>query len=138
MTVRKSYSASFAVLVALWGCSEPSPPMNSDLSGQSCAITASVSYNQLTKVITGAGSLTCNRTADLFIKVCLYAKATTGMSWGAPLICRTANASSLSALTAQVEVGGGGVTATDYQTVVEAQVNGVAQPSQTSMVVTAP
>jgi len=138
MIIRKFCRALLAALGTLWGCSDASLPMNTDLSGQVCAIVASISYNQLTKVITGTGALTCNSAADLFIKVCLYAKATTGMSWGAPLICRTSNVSSMSALMAQAEVGGGGVTATDYQTVVEAQVNGVAQPSQTSMVVKAP
>lgn len=138
MTVCKCYRAPLAALLALSGCSEPSLPMNADLSGQACTIVASVSYNQITKVITGTGTLACNGLADLFIKVCLYAKASTGMSWGTALLCRTANVSSMSALTAQAEVAGGGVTATDYQTVVEAQVNGVAQPSRTSMVVTAP
>ena len=138
MIIRNSYRALLATMLSFGGCSDSSLPMNADLSGQVCAIVASISYNQLTKVITGTGSLTCNGAANLFIKVCLYAKATTGMSWGTPLICRTSSVSSMSVLTAQAEVGGGGVTATDYQTVVEAQVNSVAQPSQTSMVVTAP
>jgi hypothetical protein len=138
MNALKFCTAFFVVGPGFIGCSVPLPPMNTDLAAQSCVIVASISHNQLAKVITSVGSVTCDYMADLVLKVCLYAKAPTEMSWGVPLICRMASASSVLALTAQAEVGLGGATATEYKTVVDVDMNGVAQAPKTSAVVTVP
>jgi len=129
--------ATLPLAALLVGC-DKMPTGQPDADKLSCSVSATTTYHPLTQVVTGNGTVMCNAAATLTLNVCLYSKGTAETSWGDPLLCNTTAGSDLSALWRDTSVTVLLPTPKDYRTVVEAQVNGVAQPIQFSPSATAP
>lgn len=144
-------SPSLAVLSWLLGLGlslaacNSSTPSTGDLAGPGpdaaslgCSPAAQTTYSASSKTVTGSGSLACSVAADLSIRVCLWAKATTDTAWGDPLVCKTQSGSAMLQLSADVAVAVGIGGSKDYRSSVEPQINGASQPAVYSSVVVAP
>lgn len=114
------------------------PAGQPDAGKLSCSVSATTTYYPLTQVVTGNGTIVCNTTATLSVNVCLYSKGTAESDWGDPLLCMSSAGNDLSALWRDTSVTVLFPTPKDYRTVVEAQVNGMPQPTQISPSATAP
>ncbi|MBL9007015.1 MAG: hypothetical protein JNJ46_22350 [Myxococcales bacterium] len=103
-----------------------------------CTITATTSLEALTKVVTGSGELRCGTPATLWMRVCLYSKALSETVWRDLIECQDASGSGQTSLKRDITISVAVGPSRHYRTVVETQVGGVSQPSQTSATITAP
>lgn len=103
-----------------------------------CTTTATTSLEALAKVVTGTGEIRCGTPAKLSMRVCLYSKALAETSWSDLIGCREVSASGQTSLKGEISTSVAVGGSRHYRTVVEAQVDGVSQPTQTSATITAP
>ncbi len=103
-----------------------------------CTITATTSLDALSKIVTGTGEIRCSTPANLSMRVCLYSKALTETIWSDLIECRDVSASGQSSLKRDISTSVAVGPSRHYRTVVEAQLGGVSQPTQTSATIAAP
>lgn len=115
------------------------PDGGSDMaSSLACTVTATTSLEALTKIVTGTGEIRCGMPANLSMRVCLYSKALTEMIWSDLIECRDTSGSGQTTLKRDISTSVAAGPSRHYRTVVETQVDGVSQPTQTSATITAP
>lgn len=132
-----SYLSALPGLI-LMACTTPEGEEDMPTTPVNCTVSATTAFEPVGRIVRGTGTVTCETTADVSLKVCLYSKGTDQTAWGAPIQCLSTAGSARTTLSTEVAISISPGAAKMYRTVVSAQVNSVAQPSQESTSITAP